>query len=143
MQTYVGTKIVNAAPMSREEYNDLQGWEMPKGQNGADEGYLVEYVGSAPNHDDFDSYISWSPKEEFDKAYLILNTELEQDYQVRMVAELTQLEAKVQKLGAYITSDKFGELDPRKADLLRRQMDYMNMYTSILTQRVGLEQSEE
>lgn len=143
MQKFVGTKIVNAAPLSRGEYNDLRGWELPEDENGADEGYLVEYPDSDPNHADFDGYISWSPKEQFDAAYLILNTELEEGYQVRMVAELTELEAKVQKLGAYITSDKFGELNPHKADLLRRQMDYMNMYASILTQRIGLEQSEE
>lgn len=70
MKTYIGTKIINAEPMSRAEYNDFRGWTLPADEDGADEGYLVEYTdGGKPNTLHFAGYISWSPKEQFEKAY--------------------------------------------------------------------------
>ena len=71
MKTYIGTKIVNAMPMTRASYNALRGWTLPADENGGDDGYLVEYTdGGKPNHEDFAGYVSWSPKEQFDNAYL-------------------------------------------------------------------------
>lgn len=71
MKTYIGTKVVRAEPLSRQEYNDLRNWHLPADENGADEGYLVEYTdGGKPNHHAFEGYISWSPKEQFELAYL-------------------------------------------------------------------------
>src|SRR5690554_6486631 len=70
MQKYIGTKTINAQPMSRQEYNDLRGWPVPADENPADEGYLVEYIdGGQANHPDYAGYISWSPKEVFERAY--------------------------------------------------------------------------
>jgi hypothetical protein len=70
MNTYIGTKIVKANPMTRLEYNKLRGWELPVDENGSDEGYLVEYVdGGKPNHSAYKGYISWSPKDVFERAY--------------------------------------------------------------------------
>lgn len=70
MKLYAGTKIVKAAPMNRQEYNDLRGWELPADEDGTDLGYLVEYLeGGKANHPDFEGYISWSPEEVFDNAY--------------------------------------------------------------------------
>lgn len=70
MELYIGTKLINAKPMSRLEYNQLRGWELPADENGADEGYLVEYIdGGKANHPAFIGYISWSPKDVFDRAY--------------------------------------------------------------------------
>ena len=70
MKTFIGTKTVNAMPMTRASYNALRGWTLPANENGADEGYLVEYTdGGKPNHADFAGYISWSPQEQFDGAY--------------------------------------------------------------------------
>lgn len=70
MQKYIGTKTINAKPMTRQEYNDLRGWTVPADENPADEGYLVEYTdGGQANHPDYDGYISWSPKEVFERAY--------------------------------------------------------------------------
>lgn len=69
-QLYIGTKIVKATPMSRLAYNQYRGWELPADENGADEGYLVEYVdGGKANHPDHVGYISWSPAGVFDRAY--------------------------------------------------------------------------
>lgn len=70
MENYIGTKRIKATPMNRLEYNDYRGWELPSDENGDDEGYLVEYIdGSQSNHHKHEGYISWSPKEVFEKAY--------------------------------------------------------------------------
>lgn len=70
MKTYVGTKVINAKPMNRKEYNDFRGWELPSDENGDDEGYLVEYVdGGQANTDSYSGYVSWSPKDVFEEAY--------------------------------------------------------------------------
>ena len=67
---YIGTKMINAEPMTRQQYNDFRGWELPADENGADDGYLVEYLdGGKPNTTTYVGYVSWSPKEQFDKAY--------------------------------------------------------------------------
>lgn len=60
MKQYIGTKIIQAKPMNRGEYNKYRGWEIPNNENPEDEGYLVKYE---------DGYESWSPKEVFEKAY--------------------------------------------------------------------------
>lgn len=68
--TYIGTKVISATPMTRAHYNEYRGWQLPADENGADEGYLVEYQdGGKPNHPLHAGYISWSPKEQFEKAY--------------------------------------------------------------------------
>lgn len=70
MQAFIGTKLVNAKPMTRLEYNEFRGWKLPENENGDDEGYLVEYVdGGTPNTSEYAGYVSWSPKPQFDNAY--------------------------------------------------------------------------
>lgn len=70
MQKYYGTKNIAAKPMNRADYNTFRGWQLPADEDGADEGYLVEYLdGGKPNVAGHDGYISWSPKEQFEKAY--------------------------------------------------------------------------
>ena len=71
MQRYIGTKIINAKPMNRADYSTFRGWQLPTDGNGADEGYMVEYTdGGKPNVEGFAGYVSWSPKEQFEKAYV-------------------------------------------------------------------------
>ncbi|SHN03792.1 Protein of unknown function [Anaerosporobacter mobilis DSM 15930] len=60
MKKYIGTKMLQATPMSIGDYNKYRGWTIPSNENPNDEGYLVEYE---------DGYQSWSPKEVFEKAY--------------------------------------------------------------------------
>lgn len=64
MKKYIGTKLIEAEPMTRGDYNKYRGWAIPADENPADEGYLIRYS---------DSYVSWSPKEVFDKAYLVVD----------------------------------------------------------------------
>lgn len=74
LDQFYGTKKIAATPMNRLEYNILRGWKLPEDENGADEGYLVEYLdGGKPNLEGFKGYVSWSPKEQFDAAYQPVN----------------------------------------------------------------------
>ena len=70
IKTYFGTKQIMASAMTRLEYNDYRGWDLPDDEDGSDDGYLVEYVDGGPsNHPEHVGYISWSPKDVFDAAY--------------------------------------------------------------------------
>lgn len=72
---YIGTKVVHALPMTRLAYNQLRGWQLPADENGADEGYLVEYTDRVedPAHvPGCLGYISWSPKDVFERSYRLV-----------------------------------------------------------------------
>lgn len=62
--TYIGTKLVNATPMSKEEfeYREKGGIELDRSK--ATFGYLVIYE---------DGYRSWSPKEVFERCYRLVS----------------------------------------------------------------------
>lgn len=65
-----GTKQIIAWPMTRQDYNDYRGWQLPADEDGSDEGFLVEYLdGGAQNHPNHIGYISWSPKDVFERAH--------------------------------------------------------------------------
>jgi len=64
MKQYIGTKLINAEPMTRGEYNIYRGWQIPENENPEDAGYHVIYS---------DNYESWSPAEVFEKSYLQLD----------------------------------------------------------------------
>jgi hypothetical protein len=70
MAVYIGTKLIKAVPMTRGEYNSYRGWTVPAGENPQDTGCLVEYVdGGKSNDPRHAGYISWSPRDVFEKAY--------------------------------------------------------------------------
>ena len=70
MSMYIGTKQIAAIPMNRLDYNTYRGWELPKDEDGTDEGYLVEYLdGGQSNHHNHNGYVSWSPKATFEASY--------------------------------------------------------------------------
>lgn len=62
MQKYIGTKQIEARPMTRGDYNNYREWQIPTDENPNDEGYLVRYS---------DGYESWSPKSQFEEAYRV------------------------------------------------------------------------
>ena len=73
---YIGTKIINAIPMTRGEYNAYRGWTIPENETNKqdDEGFMVEDLGARnKNRENHDYYISWSPKENFEPAYRLLD----------------------------------------------------------------------
>ncbi len=58
MEKYIGTKIIEAEPMTSEEFNEAIRQLFYSGND--KRGYKVKYE---------DGYISWSPKDVFEKAY--------------------------------------------------------------------------
>lgn len=69
---YVGTKLVRAEPMTRQQYNDYRGWPLALGDNGSEAGYLVEYLdGGKPNMPNRQGYVSWSPADVFERSYRV------------------------------------------------------------------------
>lgn len=72
LQSYEGTQRVRAEPMTRGDYNQLRGWRVHGGlyEDQQDTGYLVEYIdGGKPNVVGFDGYVSWLPKDIFERTY--------------------------------------------------------------------------
>ena len=42
MKNYIGTKRIEAEPMTRGDYNKYRGWTIPADENPEDEGYIVK-----------------------------------------------------------------------------------------------------
>lgn len=140
MKTYIGTKIINAVPMNRADYNAFRDWQLPADENGADEGYLVEYTdGDAPNTGQYAGYVSWSPKAQFEAAYLPTGDVSGMPaHQQRVVAEKAALDDKAKALSSFIgISPIFGKLDPAEQGRLREQNDVMWKYSEILGARIA------
>ena len=139
MKMYIGTKIIRAVPMTRAEYNAVRGWTVPADENGADEGYLVEYTdGGKPNHPYYAGYISWSPKAQFHGAYLeIGDVSRIPTHQQRVVGELVQLEDKRVKLNAFMQGEKFHNVcDEDERIRLINQYNAMTTYSEIVLARI-------
>lgn len=141
MQRYIGSKILFAMAMCRGDfvayrYPDQQ--PNPDAGDLADEGYLVEYTdGGAPNHPAHEGYISWSPKAQFDAAYLpIGDVDGYQPHQVRVIAEKAQLDDKIAKLDAFTKTPAFKSLTALDDELLTTQLSCMREYSSILARRI-------
>lgn len=140
MKTYIGTKIINATPMSRGEYNVYRDWVLPTNEDGGDEGYLVEYLdGGKPNDDRHAGYISWSPKAQFDVAYIEIGDVTGMPaHQQRVVAEKAQLDTKAKALSNFIgLSLIFDTLDAAEQERLKMQNDVMWQYSEILGVRIA------
>ena len=69
MDTYIGAKCIRAAPMRLSEYFKLLGFGELTDED--KEGYLVEYTDKEDgNVKGFNGYVSWSPKDVFEAAYV-------------------------------------------------------------------------
>lgn len=133
MQTYTGTKTLDAKPMTLGDYNEYQGWTIPADQNPNDEGYLVEYHdGGKKNHDNHKGYISWSPKDVFERTYSI---KLE-PYQQRVVREKSKLDERISNLVDFMACELFSGISDQEQDALTSQLTAMNIYSVVLGQRV-------
>ena len=145
-KTYIGTKVIHATPMNRQEYNYFRGWNLPANEAGADEGYLVEYSdGGQGNVPGVTGYVSWSPKAVFEKAYVPFQYQpghqnipapTATTWDSRLVTEMEELAKKVQQLADFIESPKFKELRGKTQADLREQHTHMFNYLWVLNRRI-------
>lgn len=138
---YEGTKRVHAQPMTRGAYNAYRGWQLPADENPADEGYLVEYVDGGPsNAFGHAGYISWSPKDVFERSYKQVNAVPGlAPHQQRVVAEHAECLERLRKLRAFIADEKgpFRSLDRAERKRLIRQEDVMTDLAMVLAERIA------
>ena len=142
MEEYIGTKIVKAEPMKLGDYNDYRGWTIPEDEDPEREGYLVKYP---------DDYVSWSPKEIFEEAYVRTeNNKLavtakgmnSKDFKERFKAEYKQLVIRAQGLSNMLDKMKNRTLEftPKCSyEILNRQLEYMKDYKGVLEERASIE----
>lgn len=140
-KTYVGTKVIHATPMNRLAYNELRGWTLPEDENGEDEGYLVEYTDSEGQTGIFDGYISWSPKDVFERAYQPMDIHGEGSqggltWKDRLEIEVEEVEERHTKLGEFLDGKLFKSLPENAQNLLLGQYDSMCSYLAILKLRL-------
>ena len=132
MKQYTGTKVVNAKPMTRQEYNDFRGWQVPEDENPTDEGYLVEYTdGGKPNTSDYDGYVSWSPKAIFEQSYLPSSHPID-----RMAIENMQLLERLKALDTLLEKPQPEFISANQWRLLHDQRTYMKAYFIVLNERI-------
>lgn len=125
MKKYIGTKQVEAMPMTLGEFINKTGrnpYQNDGKMHGNNEpGYFVRYK---------DGYESWSPKEVFDEAYKLADTALD-----RMLIEGEDLTVKLEKLQFFTTTLTFDKLDTTTKAMLVAQASAMQEYQNILNQR--------
>lgn len=135
--TCVGTKVIHAVVMTRADYNTYRGWELPKDENGDDNGYLVEYAdGGAPNVAGHTGYVSWSPQGVFEKAYDVSVRQAPETFLHRMQKEFDELEDRHDKLDAFIKGPNFNKIPEIEQEDLTVQRRVMYEYLVILARRI-------
>lgn len=125
MKKYIGTKQVEAEPMTMGQAYEkgfLQVGRVPSDvEQYNTPGYHVKYA---------DDYESWSPAKPFEEAYKLADTALD-----RMLIEGEELTVKLEKLQAFIGTDKFDSLDEATKAMLVAQAKIMTEYQCVLNQR--------
>lgn len=113
-------KSVEAIPMcARAAYTQL-GQRMPDYLDGDQEGYLVEG--------------QWFNEAEVSALYTVEPT----GPKPRLVAEITELRDKTEKLSRFLSSPSFEALDDENRDLLITQLDLHQQLLSVLTKRLTI-----
>lgn len=133
MKKYIGTKEVQAEPITLGEFIELTGRNPYTNDINAheekEEGYLVKYE---------DGYKSFSPKSVFEKSYRCAETFID-----RLIIEVDELAVKVGKLGHFVRMEKaFEELSKEHQNYLTEQLDLMIKYVNVLDSRISLLNSQ-
>ena len=134
MKKYIGTKQIEAEPMTVNEFYHLtkqsQYGEMVENGEGDLNGYHIVYE---------DGFEGWVPEDEFKKSYKVADTFLD-----RLHIEHSDLMEKFEKCAVFVDSEKFRETikDDYPAFLLWLQRKLMERYGAILKQRIGIAKNE-
>lgn len=136
---FIGVKIISATPMTRLEYNNYRGWEVPADERPDDEGYMVEYADSEPNHPNHLGYISWSPKDQFDKCHVLIPNVVKGDppFLLRLKAERAELNDRLSKLTAFLDRQPV-RIDETQHQLMNQQRKLMKKLRDVLDARLEL-----
>ena len=134
--TYIGAEVIHAVSMTRGDYNILRGWILPADENGEDNGYLVQKADArGVNVNGFDGYVSWSPREVFERTYSVgLRLEPE-TFLSRMKTELEELKDKAMKLQSFIVGPNFDKIPAIEQVDLQEQFVAMREYEEVLERR--------
>ena len=122
--------------MTKKEYNDYRGLELPKNENPEEQGYLVEYQNTKqpPNDSRHLGYISWLPKNLIESE----TSDAIPPYQQRVIEEKIELDFRLQKLQDFIgTNNKFYSLSVADQQTMQEQANAMKLYANILHYRIG------
>lgn len=142
MKQYIGTKIVKAEPMTRGDYNNYRGWQIPADEDPMDEGYLMEYE---------NGHEQWLPKEMFETDYIEYDKNklpataagmISTDYKERFKAEYAQLVIRYEGLKGMLKKWDDGTLEfeptcPRS--IYNMQIKAMSEYIVVLEARAAIE----
>lgn len=142
MKQYIGTKIVKAKPMTRGDYNNYRGWQIPADEDPTDEGYLMEYE---------NGHEQWLPKEMFETDYIEYDKNklpataagmISTDYKERFKAEYAQLVIRYEGLKGMFKKWDDGTLEfeptcPRS--IYNMQIKAMSEYIAVLEARAAIE----
>ena len=112
-------------PMTRLEYNQFRGWTLPVGEEGEDEGFLVN----------FGFHTAWWPKDVVDKAFVALPPA--PPHQQRVHGEYGQLLDRQEKLGKFLKTDQFSTLVPAEQIRLSKQYNLQKQLLEVLSQRIA------
>jgi hypothetical protein len=132
MEKYLGVKMVEGENMSEFDFIRLKGMT-PSNECVDQPGFKVVYE---------DGYVSWSPKEVFEKAYrkvkkLDVRKKELLPHQVRVQEEAYELNNKIEKLTEFIISNKiFQTLLEDEQTRLTQQLMAMQYYLTILVERI-------
>lgn len=111
-QEYIGVKQVTAWPQDKD------------GQPG----YAVKYA---------DGYISWSPKDVFEAAYISIgHVSHLPAHQQRVVGEKAVNDDRIAKLDKFFGTTLYLSLDPAEQKRLVEQRSAMQMYANVLGDRI-------
>lgn len=113
-QEYIGTKIVTAWSQEKDDVD----------------GYAVKYE---------DGYVSWSPSDVFEKAYVAIgNVSHLPPFVQRVIGEKAELDDRLSKLNGFLCSEGVDKLDSIMHRLMLSQAAVMKELSDILEARLEL-----
>ena len=133
MVAFAGASVVHAATMTRQEYNDYRGWQLPEDENGNDVGYILEDRAGQKNTEQMDGFVQWLPKDEFLRKFA--SAETPQD---RVRLEQRELNEKLDALENFLDKGQPKFIDDQQWALLQEQQKHMDAYNDVLVKRITL-----
>lgn len=125
MMKYTRREIVNAEPATYGQY--LMETQQPFSEN-KDENEFKGYMIQGP-----DGKVQFVDAREFNESYSSCETPED-----RMNLEISELAEKIDKLEAFLSSDRVATLDDKMLSLMKDQLKVMKEYKDILIRRFAL-----